>query len=228
MNNKKVLIFDFDGTFYSGEKVFDKLPEYMIKHRRDMLASVTDEQYEIIERENPSWQEACHGSDIVNHIYMFKQKYPDFNVTINDYINWENIRPDPIDIDENEVVNPKFLEAVCKEYKTYLVSNSSPTHLHFYMDKLGIDKNWFVDIISNQFIEEDRTKKHYNQDILNAENYSPKNAYVFGDSDKSDLMPARELGINTYLITDARKLENVVNKAIGRSLEKEDLGMCAD
>ena len=228
MNDKKVLIFDFDGTFYSGEKVFDKLPEYMINHRRDMLASITDEQYETIEKENPTWQDACHGSDIVNHIYMFKQKYPEFNITINDYIIWENLRPDPIDIDENEVVNPKFLEKICKEYKTYVVSNSSPTHLHFYMKKLGINPKWFEEIISNNFIEEDRTKKHYYQDILNMENCLPKNTYVFGDSEKSDLLPARELGINTHLITDARKLEDVVNKAIGRNFEKDNMGMCAD
>ena len=120
------------------------------------------------------------------------------------------------------------MEEICKEYKTYVVSNSSPTHLKYYMDKLNINPKWFVDIISNNFTESDRTKKHYYKDILDSEKCDPQNAYVFGDSEKSDLLPARELGINTYLITDARKLEDIVNKAICRTSEKEDLGMCAD
>lgn len=218
--DKKVIIFDFDGTFYSGEKVFDKLPAYLKEHRREILSSITDEQYEIIERENPTWQQAYHGADIVNHIYSFKKNYPEYNITIDDYWNWQNIRPDPIDIDKNEVVNPKFIEEICKKYPTYLVSNSSPTHLNFYLNELNIKNEWFVDIISNHFIEEDITKKHYYKDILTKEKCAPENAFVFGDSITSDLKPAEALGINTYHVTNATELESIVKKAIQSSYEK--------
>ena len=221
MNNKKVIIFDFDGTFYSGEHVFDSLPEYISKHRREILSSVSDEHYEIIARENPTWQNAIFGSDIVNHIYSFKEKYPTFNVTIDDYWNWQNIRPDPLDIDENEVVNPKFVEDICKKYPTYIVSNSSPTHLNYYIDMFKLKNEWFVDVISNHFIEEDRTKKHYYRDILNKEKCLPENAFVFGDSDTSDLKPARELGMNAYQVLNVNDLEDIVNKALQDKLENE-------
>jgi len=222
MNNKRVIILDFDGTFYSGEKVFDLLPDYLKNHRREILSGLTDEQYEIVDKENPTWDTAYHGAEIVKHIYMFKDKYPDFNITIDDYWNWQNIRPDPIAIDENEVVNPKFIEKICKEFPTYVVSNSSPTHLNYYFEKLGIKGEWFKEVISNHFIAEDMTKKHYYKDILDNEKCLPDNAFVFGDSIESDLKPAKALGINTYHVTNALKLEETVKGAIEQSLANEN------
>ena len=51
-----------------------------------------------------------------------------------------------------EVVEAMFLKDLCKNYPVYVVSNSSPTHIKFYMDKIGIRYSWFKRVISNHFI----------------------------------------------------------------------------
>ena len=46
MKEKKIIfIFDFDGTFYSGDEMFSKLPAYIARHRRDFLPNLSDEEY---------------------------------------------------------------------------------------------------------------------------------------------------------------------------------------
>ena len=119
LNDDEATIFMVDSNMYRerilpSERAFAyKMKLEAIKHQGKKLDTSTTgvsklRSDEIIARENPTWQNAIFGSDIVNHIYSFKEKYPTFNVTIDDYWNWQNIRPDPLDIDENEVVNPKF------------------------------------------------------------------------------------------------------------------------
>ena len=53
-----------------------------------------------------------------------------------------------------------------------------------------------------------------NKDILAKENCSPQNAYVFGDSERSDISPALKLGINAFLIKDSRKIQNIIENII--------------
>lgn len=216
MNTKKVLIFDFDGTFYSGEKAFSKLHSYVNKHKRDILPRLTDSQYKQVLKENPIWKEVFVGSDIVDFIYFIKKKYPSFDISIKDFWNWQNSKPDPIVIDKNYVVDTKFLKELCEKYPVYVVSNSSPVHVYYYMKKLKINPDWFVEIISNHFIAKDKTKKHYYQAILEKENCLPQNASVFGDSIKSDLNPAEALNIKTYHVTNACDIPYFVNKALNR------------
>ncbi|MBR1984232.1 MAG: HAD family hydrolase [Clostridia bacterium] len=212
--DKKVVIFDFDGTFYTGPQAFSKIEEYTNKNRRKLLASLTKKQYDLVASENPEWNNVWLGSEVVDFVYFLKQKYPQFNITIKDFWNWQNSKPDPIVIDKNQVVDTNFLQDICKKFPTYIVSNSSPTHILFYMKKLNIDPKWFVKIVSNHFIAKDRTKKHYYQDILEKENCLPQNCFVFGDSIKNDLEPAQILGINTYFIDNANDLPSIVNKAL--------------
>ena len=66
------------------------------------------------------------------------------------------------------------------------------------MEKLNVKSEWFKDIYSNHFEEYDRTKKHYYQKIMEIENCLPENTYIYGDSENSDLKPARELGANLF------------------------------
>ena len=211
---KKVIIFDFDGTFYSGGKAFSKLEEFINENKRDFMPRLTDAQYNKISKENPEWKTVYNGSEIVDLMYDLKEKYPQFNITVKDFWNWQNSKPDPIVIDKNLVVDTNYLEKICKQYPTYVVSNSSPTHILFYMKKLNINPKWFVKIVSNHFIAKDRTKKHYYQDILEKENCLPQNCFVFGDSIKNDLEPAEKLGIKTIYVDDARDIPKVVDEAL--------------
>ena len=212
MINKKVFVFDFDGTFYSGEQAFSKVAAYVNKHKREFLPNVSDSEYNKIVKDHPTWKTVVDGAPLVDMIYLFKKEYPHLNISVQDFWKWQQSKPDPIVIDPNQVVNPEFIKQLCEKYPVYIVSNSSPNHINFYMNKLNINPKWFKKIISNKFTAKDRTKKHYYKHILDIENCLPCNAFVFGDSIKNDLEPAISLGINNYHVTDANQIPFLVNK----------------
>ncbi|MBQ3494080.1 MAG: HAD family hydrolase [Clostridia bacterium] len=213
---KKVIIFDFDGTFYSGEQAFLKLENFIKENRRKFMPRLREEEYKKIVNENPLWEKEYNGSEIVDLMYALKEKYPQFDISVKDFWNWQNSTPDPLVIDKNLLVDNNYLNDICQKYPVYIVSNSSPTHIYYYMEMFGIDKNWFKEIISNRFTAKDRTKKHYYKRILEKENCKPQNAIVLGDSDKNDLEPARKLNINTCLITDSRTIPEKLNPFLNK------------
>ncbi|MBR2909405.1 MAG: HAD family hydrolase [Clostridia bacterium] len=210
----KVFIFDFDGTLYSGEHIFDNIHAFISKYKRSFLPNVNDQQYAKIVKENPSWEDAYSGEQISNHIYMFIKKYPTYDISIKAYRKWELNVIEPVLIDKNQTVDPVFLKKLCQEYPVYIVSNSDIIHVKHYMKDLNIEASWFKDIISNQFLAKDPTKKHYFKDILSKEDCKPYDAYVFGDSLSSDIAPAKKLGLNAYHITDARQLPNIIKNIV--------------
>ena len=91
--------------------------------------------------------------------------------------------------------------------------------LKHYMKILDIDYDWFKGVYSNKFEQFDQTKQHYYQDIINAENITPKQLYVFGDSVVSDLEPAKILGANAVFIQDAHDIKKEVEKYIGDNMK---------
>ncbi len=211
MNNidvkvKPVLIFDFDGTFYTGRDIFCNLEAFMDRHRRGVLKSITNNQYKQIQKEFPEWDDIHVGATLVKYIYLFKKKYPNFKITIKDYLKWQNTHLEPVNLKGAKFVDLKFLKNLCNNYRVYVVSNSCKKHILYYMKKIGINPKWFVKIISNKFTAKDKTKMHYYKKILDDECCKPYNAYVFGDSVNNDLVPAINLGINTYYINDAEEI----------------------
>ena len=62
---KKVFIFDFDGTFYSGDHKFDKVKNDIDSNKRVFLSNLSDDEYALICNENPRWLKAITGNDIV-------------------------------------------------------------------------------------------------------------------------------------------------------------------
>lgn len=206
----KVFIFDFDGTFYSGKDVFNDLPDFINLQKRNILCNLTDKQYQILIKENPFWKDIHVGSEIVDAIYFFMEKYPDWKISIKNFLDWQNRTLEPINIDKSQIVDITFMQELCKHNPVYLVSNSSLYHIKHYLSYIGIDCNMFKKIISNRFTKKDRTKKHYYEKIAKDENCSAKNIYVFGDSVKKDLLPAEKLGMNTFFINDATKIKDIV------------------
>ena len=112
----KAYLFDFDGTLYSGENIYCKIHEHINKYKRSFLSNLTDEEYEKIVQENPSWQDAFSGANIAEHIYAFIKKYPKLNIKINDYRKWLLNVIEPVEIDKKQVVNTKFLQKLCEDF----------------------------------------------------------------------------------------------------------------
>ena len=154
------------------------------------------------------------GKAIVNELYSIKKDYPAYEIGTSAFWNHQNEEVYNIKLDNAKIVNHEEIEKIAKMYPTYIVSNSSPKHIYHYMDKFNIDKSVFKGIFSNRFIEEDPTKEHYYKDIMDLENVLPEQIYVFGDSDSSDLEPARRLSQNAFLSTDASKLCSLIEEKL--------------
>lgn len=212
MKQKKVLIFDFDGVFYSGEHKFDNIPMQMQNAKRDFLPKLSDKEYAEVCDKFPNWQSVTVGADIIDAIYQIKNS--GYNVSVDDFWWWQQNNRDLLVIDFGQVIDASYIKQLCKKYAVYVVSNSSYSHLDYYMKILGVKPKWFKKVISNKFCEFDRTKKHYYMSILQKENCEPQNVFVFGDSEISDLVPARELGINACLIENSNDIEQIVQNAL--------------
>lgn len=216
MNSKRkiVIIYDFDGTFYSGKHIFDNVKSKVDENKRKFLAGLTDSEYNEFCKDFPAWLEKSSGSDIVDLIYICKEKFPNRNISTAEFWNWQQEDRYDIILDPNEFVSPEFVKNICESYPVYLVSNSSYSHLNYYLNKLNLKPEWFKEIISNKFEEFDRTKKHYYKRIMEQECCSPSDVFVFGDSDKNDLEPARLLNMNTYLIKTANDVEQTTKNVL--------------
>lgn len=215
---KKVFIFDFDGTFYSGEHKFDKVNKNIEDNRRKFLSKLNDEQYELICKENPRWLNATTGNDIVRCLIRLMKKYKEWNITIEDFYNWQNDFIYDIVIDNNQTVDSKFLEELCSNYSVYVVSNSSLKHIYYYMDKINVNTKWFKKVIGNEFKKEDPSKQHYYKEIIEKEKAHPHDVYVFGDSVESDLTPALHLGMNAFYVDNARHITKLVTSVLNNEI----------
>ena len=215
---RKIFIFDFDGTFYSGEHKFDKVQKNIDDNRRKFLSNLTDEQYEMICNENPRWLKATTGNDIIRCMTRLIKKYKDLNISIDNFYNWQNDFIYDIILDSKQVVDSKFMKELCDKYSVYVVSNSSLKHIYYYMDKLNVDTGWFKKVIGNEFKKEDPSKQHYYKEIIEKEKVHPHNAYVFGDSVESDLTPALHLGMNAFYVDNASHITKLVTKVLDNEI----------
>lgn len=211
---KKIIILDFDGVFYSSVNQFKYVPEYINNHRKNFLPHLNQTQYEMVCNQNPNFVKAISGQDVAREIYVLKKKYPQFKISTKDFWNVQQQYIYNIFLDDANLVDAKQIEKVCKKYTTYIVSNSSPNHIKFYMQKFGVNPRWFKRIYSNHFFDCEQTKKYYYNKIITKEEICPNQAIVFGDSEKTDLVPARELGMHTVLVKDASQLYDLITKNV--------------
>lgn len=216
-----IIIFDFDKTFYSGEKVFENIRSWVEEHRRELFSNLTDSQYLRILNENPNFANATIGSEIVAGISLLRKKYPQLDIDTKDYWNCQQKYIYDINLTNAEIVDVEFINALTKLINCYIVSNSSPNHLNYYLGKIGLNSQDFKQVISNRFELWDLTKQHYYEDIAKQENAKTSEIYVFGDTYQDDLVPAEKIGANTCLITRSSLLKDNVIKCIKQALIKE-------
>ena len=215
---KKVFIFDFDGTFYSGDHKFDKVKGNIEVNKRKFLSKLTDEEYELVCKENPRWLKAITGNDIVRCMTRLIKKYKHLDITIEDFYNWQNDFIYDIVLDYNQVVDSQFIKELCDNYPVYVVSNSSLKHIYYYLNKLNISESWFNRVIGNEFTKQDPSKQHYYKEIMEKENVYPHNVYVLGDSVESDLSPALHLGMNAFYVDNAKNISKIVSNLINNEI----------
>lgn len=212
--DKKVIILDFDGTVYSGEHKFDNVPKAIEENRRKFFPRITDNEYNMLLTEFPEFLNVTSGRKITLAMWKMKDKFPQLDIDTKDFFDWQNNSRYEIVLDPTLIADIDYINNLAINHPTYIVSNSSPNHLLYYMEVLGLNPKLFKDIVSNQFLQSDPSKEHHYKDILDKENCKPSQFYVFGDSVEADLIPAQNLGMNTIYIDNATLLKNEIEKVL--------------
>ena len=69
----KVIIFDFDGTFYSGKHKYDNVKDNVDADRRKFFPKLSDKQYDKLMQDEPKFLEMESTRDIVNYMKYINQ-----------------------------------------------------------------------------------------------------------------------------------------------------------
>lgn len=212
--DKKVIIFSFDGTLCCLKTKFDCFATNLKENKRKFLPNLTDDEYEIICSENPEWLDSVSTVQIAKQIYMIKEKYSHFDISIDEFLQWHNDNIDETKLNDAEIIDLKFLINICMIHPTYIVSNSSLKHINYYMNKFGFEEDCFKGIYINEFNEKDLSKTSYYQKIIDDEQVVSTNIYVFGSNEEIDLEPARELRMNTILVKEPKEIPERFNEIV--------------
>lgn len=209
MNLKKIkcVILDFDSTMYSGGDW---------SHEGECFGNFLVEQNLL--------SEIGDSEDRINYLY---DKYPQYHLIqcIFAYLH-ENGLDDGIfrkyndDViceirGENTVfINPKIVANLAKYYKVYIISDSSVPYLEFYLNHAKIDKKNFQAILSNEYNDEGYTKIPMMKKVLKETGLKSDEIIMIGDSEKSDITPAKLVGFQTFLVDHVSETEKILQDLI--------------
>ena len=197
-NDIKAIIFDFDGTFFSGS-VWDDWGNYLLEFI-DLFLDGHKKYKKIIDN-------YTSGSMMAEMTIKEKGSAELFYKYQGDVIY--NIESDDI-----VLVNAQKIKKLSKKYKLFIVSNSHYNYLIYHLDKFKIDKTCFKEIIDNKFKTEDISKFQAYFNLLNKYKLNPESVLVVGDSYKSDILPAKKLNIQGVLVDDASETNVVIDRLL--------------
>ena len=196
----KAIIFDFDGTLYSGE-TWKYWGDYLKKY-----IALTFENAEEILKE---YKVDNDTSGIVPVKMAIK-----YTGSAETFYNYQKENIYSLDIDNLKVVDAQSLRELSKTYKLFIVSNSPVNYIYHYLKHFGIDKDLFTAIYDNEFKAEDISKKPRFSQILKENNLKSNQVCVVGDSFSSDVAPARALNVFAVQVNNLKETNNVINKLI--------------
>ena len=107
-------------------------------------------------------------------------------------------------------VSNRELKKCSKLGNLYIVSNSHITEINQRAKLYGIDLSLFKKIYSNDDNSAEKDKGEFYKKIMEEEGLKPENVLVVGDKYKTDLLPARELEMNTFKTYDGFTFEEIV------------------
>lgn len=178
----KVVIFDFDDTIYTG-KTWDNWPDFLFKYLRKVLKKDFEsfcKKYEI--------KKDVNTRDVV--LWLDKEGYDvkKFNKLYQTMLckHSPNVK----------VLPDEFFKKLSEKYPLYMVSMSPQRYLKYYTKKYKVNRKYFKELQSLNFLGEVKSKSVNYIDIMKKENVSAEEVLVVGDNYKHDIVPAIELGIN--------------------------------
>ncbi len=209
MNLKKIkcVAIDFDNTMYSYGNWQDEdvlyarfleqqnyLPEYKTgKEKLDYIETLYP-NYHLIQR----MYAYMHDNNIDDKTF---RKFNDENIS-------DIVKEDTV------FINPEIIDKLAKNYKIYVISDSQVTYLEHYLKYAKISLNNFEAIYSNEYNDEGYTKIPMMRKILKETGLKPNEIVMVGDSEKSDIVPAKLVGFQTYHVKDVYDTEDFLQKLI--------------
>lgn len=207
LNKIKCVILDFDGTLYSdgdwsnepklfGDYLVAKnyLPDF--KTREEKMAKL---------------EEMYPGYHIIQQMFAFMH---DNNIDDSDFRKFNDENICEIRTESIVFINPDIIDELVKSYKIYMISDSAIPYLEFYLEHAKIDKTSFEAILSNEYKDEGYTKIPMMKKVLAKTGLTPDELIMIGDSEKSDIIPARLLGLQTCHVKHVSETEKILRKLI--------------
>ncbi len=199
MKKDKLIIFDLDGTLYKfkdGTFVSSGLQKQVlknaIKYIQFKLKKTKKEAQKIL---NDIVQN--YGEDIS---IAMEEKY---NCTRRDYFDfvW--------DIDAKNIITgsqdmSKILRKLDREYKLALISDGAFIWIQNALIELNLIEFFEGNIFSGDGQKRKSLKNRFN-DIPKQYSVLPKNIISIGDQEKTDIIPAKQLGFKTIFVSNSKK-----------------------
>ncbi len=199
MKQTKVVVFDFDGTIYSGIDWSKEWSDYCKFGMRLLFSTLSDDQFDILVRSEKI--DMFTSNQIVSALKKYGKK-------ASDWIHFRQTHDCFLDYSNCVCVSNHELHKFADKYTLYLVSNSIPKEIQRVVNYFSIDMNVFKEIITNDY-EHGPDKQFYYEEIIKKEGILPEQLYVIGDSESTDIAPARRIGAKFTRVQDANfKIED--------------------
>lgn len=197
MSNKiKVVVFDFDGTLYSG-KIIGDVRDYFYNGIVSILSTILSAK-ELKNIDNAIKQNSESDRLAIRFLKHFgKNQFDWFNYKDSHDFSY-------FDFSKCVTINDDVLKEFAKNHKLYVVSNSTKKSIYTKCKLMNINPNYFEDILVNKFEGDNDSKEILYKEILEKEKISPNKMLVIGDDYEVDILPALEIGAYAVLIKNSQ------------------------
>lgn len=209
MNLKKIkcVAIDFDNTMYSYGNWQDEDVLYArFLEQQNYLPELKTgkEKLDYIEKLYPNYH-------LIQRMYAYMH---DNNIDDKDFRKFNDENISDIVKEDTVFINPEIIDKLAKNYKIYVISDSQVTYLEHYLKYAKIRLDNFEAIYSNEYNDEGYTKIPMMRKILKETGLKPNEVVMVGDSEKSDIVPAKLVGFQTYHVKDVYDTEEFLQKLI--------------
>ena len=204
LNKIKCVVSDFDNTMYSyGEWANEDILTERFLHEQNLLPGI-ENKVEYLSKLYPQY-----------HIIQFVFAYlHDNNIDDSAFRKFNNENISEIRKPETVFIKPEIIKEISKKYKLFMISDSFKSYLLYYLDYAKINTDWFDDILQNQYDDEGYTKIPMMKTVLEQTGLKPEEIVMVGDSEKSDILPAKIVGFQTYHVKDVFDTEKFLNRLL--------------
>lgn len=217
MNYKKIkcVILDFDNTLYSygnwddEHRLYEKFLE-----QENFLPEINggEEKLKYMRSLYPNYH-------LVQTMYAFMH---DNNIDDKPFREFNDKNISNIITDEIVFIDPKVIEELAKSYKVYVISDSQISYLNYYLEYAGVKLSNFTGILSNEYNDEGYTKIPMMKKVLKETGFKPDEIVMVGDNPKTDIAPAKLVGLQTHLVEFVSDTEKFLNKLINLKSAKSN------